>query len=117
MDAGRLEAYRRSLLEKRHEILSRVSAIRTAEATSGGRRAADFVDRATDAGSRDLLYRLSSKERTTLRRIDAALARIEAGVYGICAHCGETVEERRLEAVPWALHCIECQELQDQGII
>lgn len=117
MDAGRLETYRQSLLEKRHEIFSRVSAIRTAEATSGDRQTADFVDRATDAGSRDLLYHLSSNERTMIQRIDAALARIEAGVYGVCAHCGKTVEERRLDAVPWALHCIECQELQDQGII
>ncbi len=117
MDAARREAYRKSLLDKREEILSRVRAIRTTEATSGDRQTADFVDRAADAGSRDILYHLSGQEREIIRRIDAALARIEAGDYGVCAHCGKAVQAKRLDAVPWALHCIECQELQDLGEI
>ena len=117
MDVARLEAYRKKLSDTREEILSRVRAIRTAERTSGGRQSADFVDRAAEARSRDILYRLSSHERTIIQRIDAALARMDAGDYGVCAYCGKPVQEARLDAVPWALHCIECQELQDQGEI
>ena len=46
-----------------------------------------------------------------------ALARIEEGEYGNCVACGKKVQLARLDAVPWALHCIECQELQDRGEI
>ena len=49
--------------------------------------------------------------------IDEALVRIEAGEYGECVHCGELVQERRLEAVPWARHCLRCQDLQERGLL
>ena len=117
MDAARLEAYRKQLLEKRDEILSRVRAIRAAETASAGGRAADFVDRAAEEGSRDILYSLGTNERILIQRIDAALNRVASGEYGQCAHCGKPVQKARLDAVPWALHCIECQELQDRGEI
>jgi DnaK suppressor protein len=63
------------------------------------------------------LYQLSTGERDILRRIDAALDRMESGSYGACVHCAKKVQIGRLEAVPWARHCIECQELQDRGEI
>ena len=50
-----------------------------------------------------------------LRRVDLALDRIESGVFGVCVECGKKVQLGRLDAVPWARHCIDCQELQDQG--
>jgi len=66
---------------------------------------------------RDEILDLGSNERIIVQRIDAALERIGAGEYGRCAHCGKPVQKARLDAVPWALHCIECQELQDRGEI
>jgi DnaK suppressor protein len=67
--------------------------------------------------SRDLLYQLTSSERDIVRRIDAALDRIASDSFGACVNCGKKVQLGRLEAVPWARHCIECQELQDRGEI
>jgi DnaK suppressor protein len=52
-----------------------------------------------------------------LQLVDEALNRIEQGNYGECVHCGGPVEVKRLEAVPWARHCIPCQEKQDQGLL
>jgi DnaK suppressor protein len=39
------------------------------------------------------------------------------GTYGQCVACEQEVQQKRLEAVPWARHCIECQEKQDQGLL
>jgi DnaK suppressor protein len=56
------------------------------------------------------LERLEEAERLELRRIDAALARMDAGSFGTCADCGEEIEPRRLRAVPWATRCAGCAE-------
>ena len=44
----------------------------------------------------------------TIAEIDAALARIEAGSYGVCVHCGATIPEERLELRPYAGACVSC---------
>lgn len=41
-------------------------------------------------------------------RIDAALARLDEGTYGVCERCGRPIAEERLEALPYATTCIEC---------
>lgn len=55
---------------------------------------------------RDLALR--DKERHQLRQVEEALARLDAGTYGRCASCGAAIASERLEAIPWAAHCIDC---------
>jgi DnaK suppressor protein len=105
------------LLEKRADLLGRVHEARSSEKESDQHEAPDLGDRALSSMSRDLLYQLTTGERDIVKRIDAALARIESETYGTCVHCGKKVQLGRLQAVPWARHCIECQELQDRGEI
>lgn len=56
---------------------------------------------------RDLALRDHNQQ--LLESIDAALARIEAGSYGTCIRCSGTIAPERLDALPWAAQCIECQ--------
>ncbi len=49
--------------------------------------------------------------------IDEALKRIRGNDYGNCAICHEEMQQKRLEAVPWAKHCISCQEKMEQGLL
>jgi DnaK suppressor protein len=106
------------LLEaKRGELLGRVQAARSSEQEGNNSDAPDLGDRALSTITRDLSYQLTVGERDILKRIDLALDRIEEGAYGVCVHCSKRVQIARLEAVPWARHCIECQELQDRGEI
>jgi DnaK suppressor protein len=51
-----------------------------------------------------------ARKATQLDEIDAALARIDAGDYGLCTDCDETIDLRRLEAYPAALRCARCQQ-------
>jgi DnaK suppressor protein len=112
-----LKRFKKQLLEKRDDLLDRVRAARSRETNRVADEAPDMGDRALSTVSRDLLYHLSGSEREILRRIDAALERVDSGDYGVCVHCAKKVQLARLKAVPWARHCIECQELQDQGVI
>jgi DnaK suppressor protein len=50
-----------------------------------------------------------------LRRIQAALARIDANEYGRCQSCDEEIPAKRLEVDPTALYCIQCASEQEQG--
>jgi DnaK suppressor protein len=50
----------------------------------------------------------SASLQHTIAEIDAALARIDAGTYGICVHCGATIPEERLELRPFAGGCVAC---------
>jgi RNA polymerase-binding protein DksA len=55
---------------------------------------------------RDLALR--DRSRAELRRVDAALARIDGGDYGTCESCGSPIAPERLEAIPWSATCIDC---------
>jgi DnaK suppressor protein len=50
-----------------------------------------------------------------LAQVDAAIARLDDGTFGRCARCGRDIAPARLEALPWAAHCIECQTAIDRG--
>jgi len=110
-----MEKFRKQLQAKREELFGRVTAARTTAKEATDADAPDLGDRALTSVSLDLSYQLSAGEREIVRRIDAALDRIEAATYGTCLNCEKKVQIGRLEAVPWARHCIECQELLDRG--
>jgi RNA polymerase-binding protein DksA len=58
---------------------------------------------------RDLALRERNQQH--LAEVEAALERLEAGTYGTCTRCGRPIAPERLEAIPWAAHCIDCQRL------
>ncbi len=62
---------------------------------------------------RDLALRERNEQQ--LEAIEAALARMAAGTWGACLRCGRPIAPERLEALPWAAHCIECQRIVGRG--
>lgn len=112
-----LEKHRKRLLAKQEELLHDLSRNRQVTNESVDEQAQDMVDRATSAYTREFAFSLSESDRRTLLLIDQALLRLDQGTYGTCVHCQGHVQDKRLEAVPWARHCLECQELQDKGLL
>ena len=53
----------------------------------------------------------SRLDNIQLAAVDAALAKIDRGAYGLCSDCGQAISDRRLAAIPWVTRCIPCQEL------
>ncbi len=109
--------YRKCLLLKQEELILDISRNRQVTDETVDEQAQDMVDRATSAYTREFAFSLSEADRKALLLIEQALLRIEQGTYGVCVHCQGIVQEKRLEAVPWARHCLECQEMQDKGLL
>jgi DnaK suppressor protein len=68
-----------------------------------------LADTATETYDRELDYTLEENSEHVLAEIEAALKRIEDDTYGVCSNCGKPIPEERLEALPWATLCIDCQ--------
>jgi DnaK suppressor protein len=69
----------------------------------------DEADIATRSVEKEILFDITDAEKQTLDRIEAALRKIEKGVYGRCESCQKTIPRLRLEVMPWARYCIQCQ--------
>lgn len=75
----------------------------------------DAIDRSSTDSTKELLFNLSTQERRLLDQTEIALQRIDEGTFGECDSCGEEINPKRLDAVPWAQYCIECQEKFENG--
>ncbi len=108
---------RERLLLQRSEMskLYRQDLIAGQEAADDGTD--DIVDRANNAYNRELNFSLSDGERLLLLQIEDALRRLDNDNYGNCASCQRPIARPRLEAIPWAKFCIDCQEMAEKGIL
>ncbi len=113
----RYEALRERLQNQRAEIVNMYKQDVRAGQESADDGTEDIVDRANNAYNRELMFSLSDVERQTLLQIENALTRMDEGGYGRCANCGQQINLLRLEAVPWARFCIDCQELAEKGLL
>jgi DnaK suppressor protein len=73
----------------------------------------DVLDRMQSMTRRDEAVTFLHTLTQTLADVNAALAAMQEGSYGTCAECGELIASKRLRAIPWAAHCIRCQEFID----
>ena len=117
MDKKKAETYKKRLLAKQEELLRQVS-----KSEQDGRQidedtTQDIADKAANSYTKEFLFHQSDYNRRILQLVNEALERLKNGSYGLCVACQEEVQVKRLEAVPWARHCIECQEKQEQGLL
>lgn len=69
---------------------------------------ADFAEQATERETDQTTEALEAHALAEIGQIKAALARIDAGTYGVCSACGEAIAPARMAALPWATRCIRC---------
>jgi len=116
MDKKKLEAFKKRLETRQQELRRTVTRTqadgRTADEDTA---AADIADRAASSYNKEFLFSQSNNERQLLQMVDGALGRIREGSFGECISCGKEINAKRLEAVPWTRHCIECQEKLEKG--
>jgi DnaK suppressor protein len=117
MPKKEMEKYRRLLELKKNSLSTELAKTRDAEEETTEESTQDIADKAVSSYTREFLYSLSDTDRNTLLRIDQALERIEEGTYGLCRNCSQPMIEKRLNAVPWALLCVDCQELSEKGLL
>lgn len=77
----------------------------------------DPVDLAVRNYSKNVMLAVSENESRQLTLIDESLMRIDDGEYGLCQNCSKEINPKRLAALPWARYCLDCQELQEKGLL
>jgi|GraSoi2013_100cm_1033763.scaffolds.fasta_scaffold28068_1 DnaK suppressor protein len=117
MDKKRLEYYKKKLLTRREELTKTIARTQEEGRTADDDPTVDLADKAANSYTKEFLFGMTNTDRTVLNMIDAALKRIQSDEYGVCANCQEELQQKRLEAVPWAKHCIACQEKMEQGLL
>jgi RNA polymerase-binding transcription factor len=116
MDAKRLDYFRDVLMRKQLSLTDMV------QRTEGyGREKEpdiqDMADMAVESYTKEFMFGKSSGDRHVLQLIREALDRIENKSYGTCVNCENPIQPKRLEAVPWTRHCIQCQGLLEKGLL
>jgi len=117
MDKKKLDAFKKRL-EMRQQELRRIMSRTQADGRSADEDSTqDIADRAASSYNKEFLFSQSNNERQLLQMVEKALARIREGSFGECINCGKEINAKRLEAVPWTRHCIDCQEKLENGML
>ena len=121
MSAIDTDHFRELLLDERKRVVAALQNLHDDHAgslteESGEETAFDnhLADTATETYDRELDYTLEENSEHVLADIDAALKRIDDGTYGLCTNCGKQIPVDRLEALPWATLCIDCQRERER---
>ena len=109
------------LVEERDRVSTTIEHFHEANSTSleeeTGEETYDnhLADSATATLNREIDYSLEENSEHVLGAVNEALERIENGTFGTCVRCGKQIAEERLEAIPYATRCIDCQRLAEKG--
>ena len=117
MDKKRLDYYKKKLVARREELMRTIARTEEEGRQADDDQTVDLADKAANSYTKEFLFGMTNTDRTILNMIDEALKRIKQNEYGLCANCQEEMQQKRLEAVPWAKHCINCQEKTEQGLL
>jgi RNA polymerase-binding protein DksA len=120
LDAKKLDFFKKLLLKMKAQINGDIRSM--ADESEGDQsdkgdvsgHAMHMADVATDMYDREFNLSLASNDREMLQKIEAALMRINKGVFGLCLKTGKRIPEARLKAVPYAEYCLEAQEEMDR---
>lgn len=117
MEKKKIENYRKQLEQRRQDLRKIVARTEQDGRDADVGTAQDIADRAANSYTKEFLFHQSNNERQLLQMVELALSRVGEGVFGECVNCGNDINSKRLEAVPWTRYCIACQEKLEQGLL
>jgi DnaK suppressor protein len=114
MTETKAHQYRVTLEGQREEALRLLDRLNLEMRGVETESSTDSGDQCISHLTRESLYLHASQRRNLLRKVEAALERLRQGTYGLCSICGEEIQSRRLEALPWTDSCLGCQENRER---
>ena len=117
MDKKKIDYFKKRLETRQQELRRMVSRTEQDGRTVDEESTQDIADRAASSYNKEFLFHQSNNDRQLLLMVDGALGRMREGSFGECISCGKEINMKRLEAVPWTRHCIECQEKLEKGML
>lgn len=110
-----LKRFREILEEKKLDILRNARKTLSEDMQLDVDDLPDEMDLASSEYLQSFQFRLRGREKTFLKKIDHALAKIDHGTFGVCEECEEPISLKRLEARPETTLCIRCKEDQERN--
>lgn len=108
--AAEFEAIRRKLQAQKQELLTRAAKVRADITRSSGPLDKDFAEQVVQMENDAVLAGIGEATAAELAQINRALAQLDQGTYGVCSRCGQAIDSRRLQALPYSDRCISCAE-------
>ena len=108
------EKAKQQLLEQQGKLVEQLEQLEASKYESIG-YSNHIADDATDAFEQAVDETLKHNAATSLEEVERALARFHDGTYGLCEACGARIDRARLEALPHARHCLECQTRREHS--
>lgn len=118
MTKAKLEAYKQILISLRNRLngdISQLSGEALKENSNLSNMPIHMADVGSDAYEQEFTLSLLANEEKAMEQIDDALDRIEDGSFGKCEECEQEIPKARLDALPYARHCVECARKLEQG--
>lgn len=114
MNKATLKDTKEKLLAEREQLIKKLKG---SDLSVDDAETPDPVDLAVRNYSKNVQLAVSENESKQLVLIDEALLRLQGDEYGTCLNCEKEINPKRLAAIPWARFCLDCQSLQEQGLL
>jgi len=114
MRKERLAYFRKKLMEKQRQLVEEVGKSALYGKGPEDDSIKDLGDQAATAYTREFLFELGNGDRRLLKEVIGALRKIDDGSFGSCERCNEPIADKRLEALPFARYCINCQRAVEE---
>src|SRR6266576_1461107 len=115
MEKKKLDYFKKRLETRQQELRRTVTRTEQDGRSADEDSTQDIADKAANSYNKEFLFHQSNNERQLLAMVEGALDRFRVGTFGQCISCGEEINSKRLEAVPWTRFCIACQEKLERG--
>jgi RNA polymerase-binding transcription factor len=114
MDKNRRARYQRRLEKEYRDLQDLLSSTAIAGRNADEQVPEDAAEKAANSYAKEFLFRQSDSERSHLHLVEEALVRLRSDEFGLCQSCGEPIDRKRLDAIPWARFCRSCQEQEEK---
>jgi DnaK suppressor protein len=114
MDKNRRARYQRRLEQEYADLQALLSTTEHAGRNADEQVPEDAAEKAANSYAKEFLFRQSDSERSHLHLVEEALTRVRSQGFGLCQSCHDPIDQKRLDAVPWARFCRSCQEQEER---
>ena len=113
LTAAELKEIKKHLLELKEEAAARLKDKKDMDMPEA--EVGDDIDNATRSLDKEILFELSGNAHNTIEQIEAALRKMDKGIYGICEICRQPIPKKRIKALPFARYCVNCQHSTERS--
>lgn len=112
LTATELKEIKKHLLELKEEATARLKDKKSMDMPEA--EVGDPIDDASRSIDKEILFELSGNAHNTIEQIEAALRKMDKGIYGTCEYCRQPIPKKRIKALPFARYCVNCQHSNER---